>query len=113
MELRDHVVQGHGRDEAQVQCARHGQVGFGLELVAAHMEVDFLMAEFEGLARHGRCAADKALQRHAHDAGVEVNAAILIEGGQYQVVEVVNHSAAPFSLGWSSCAFASIDESLN
>ena len=54
-----------------------GRCAFGLELAALHMQVDFLLAEHEGLA-----ALAEGFQLHAQQAHVEVHAGLFIGGGQ-------------------------------
>jgi hypothetical protein len=48
------------------------------ELLAAHMEVDLLLAECQGQARAARCL--KSLKLHAQDSGVEVDAGGFVNG---------------------------------
>ncbi|MNV87063.1 hypothetical protein D3C71_1811530 [compost metagenome] len=58
------------------------------------MQLDFLLAELEGLARHGRRAADERHPRHAQDFGVKAHALRFVGGGENQVVEMADHGDA-------------------
>lgn len=89
LQAGDHFVQRDGRDKAQVQRARHGQVGLGLEFAALDVQVDFLVAEPEGFA-----ALAEGLQRHAQEPDVEIHAGGLVRGGEDEVVEMVDHDGA-------------------
>src|SRR5690606_31005549 len=62
---------------------------------ALHVQVDLLLAEDEGAALDGRRAAHKGLEPHAQCIDVEADAGLLVGGGQYEVVEMVDHRASP------------------
>ena len=68
-------------------------MGLGVELVAFDVQVDFLVAKSERLACHRRCPADKGLELHLHDAGVEIHTGFFMGGGEDQMVKVVDHGA--------------------
>src|SRR5690606_13729389 len=89
----DDVLQRAIGDEAQVEAAGHRQVRLGLDLAALHMQVDLLLAEDEGPALRGRRTAGEGLEPHAQCVDVEAHAGPLVGGGQYEVVEVIDHRA--------------------
>ncbi|MNW03984.1 hypothetical protein D3C71_1999990 [compost metagenome] len=59
----------------------------GLELVAAHVQVDFLVAEAQRLA-----AGAERFQAHAQDAGVKIHRGLGVGAGQDQMVQVIDHA---------------------
>jgi hypothetical protein len=61
----------------------------------ANMNVDLLVAKME---RHPILA--KRFEVHAEDADIEVFAGLQINGGQYQMIEMVNHGLAPENSGF-------------
>ena len=103
LQLLDHLRQRPVGDEAQVERARHRQMGLGLELVTAAMDVDLLVAEAQRVP-----AARERFQAHAEHARVEVDAGRCIDGGEHQVVEVVDQDggacAAPAAAASSRIA---------
>jgi hypothetical protein len=55
------------------------------------MQVNLLIAVFEGFASDGRRSPYKAFQTHAHDSRVEVYARGFVRSRENQVVKMVNH----------------------
>src|SRR5690606_35808175 len=69
------------------------KMSLGLDLMTANMHVDFLLAEVEG----DPTLAER-FQVHAQDSCIEVFARVDVAGGQYQVVQMVNHKTPSFGL---------------
>src|SRR5438105_11069286 len=85
----DHLLEGCGSDEAQVQAAGHRHVRLGIELPAPFVQVDLLVAELEREALPGW--RPESLKSHAEDLGIEADAGVLVAGGEDDVVDVVDH----------------------
>ncbi|MOA69849.1 hypothetical protein D3C78_1982860 [compost metagenome] len=61
-------------------------MGLGLEFMAAHVQVDLLIAEAQRLP-----AFAEDFQAHAQDAGVEIHRGVGVHAGQDQVVQAIDH----------------------
>lgn len=64
---------------------------FGLKLFALNVQIDFLIAKLERLARDGRRTANKGLERHTQHARIKINTCGLKASGKYEVIEMGNH----------------------
>ena len=70
---------------AQVDGARPGVEGLGLELAAGHVQVEFLPPEGKG-----RAPAREGLALHAQHAPVEVAGALQVEDREHDVVDAID-----------------------
>lgn len=82
-QIADHFFHRREGDEAEVCGAGRGTGCLGLELVSALVEIDFLVAEFEG------GAAVEGDDVHAEDFGVEVGGGVDVGDGQDEVVQLL------------------------
>jgi hypothetical protein len=81
-EVFDYLFERVEGDEAEVGGAGCRVGGFGIEFVAALMEVDLLIAELE------RFAAVEFDYIHAEDFGVEVDGCVEVGHGENYVVDL-------------------------
>ena len=90
-EVFDDVIERNRGDKAQIKCARHRQMGFGLKLMPTNMEIDFLIAKAKG-------DAITVKNLHFHNFGIKCNRRVRISAGQYDMVHMVNHGSGSFGL---------------
>jgi hypothetical protein len=74
-------------DEADVRGARNGATGLGFKFMASQMQIDFLLAEFEGLS------AVKGNGFHAERVLVKVNGRVKVRNRQYEMIQVVDNES--------------------
>ena len=74
-------------DQAQIDGARCRFDRLGLELTPGLMQIEFLLAEYQGAA-----PGAEALVAHAQHALIEIDGGVDIRHRQYQMVQSLDHA---------------------
>ncbi len=88
-QVPDNLIQSNARNETEIQRPGNWKMSLRLDLMASNVNIDFLYAKMKS-----QSVLAKAISTQPQNSRVEIFAGFDIDGGQNNVVEVIDHDVS-------------------